>query len=154
MSISESVDAYEQSTAFFLHEAAAVTEDNLNRHVHGGWTARQVIHHMADSEAEGHARLRRLLAEPEGSVIQDYDEAAWAECEQLGYHELAIEHSLDVVRVLRFASLDVLGRLRESDLDRYGEHTESGRYTLAHWLDVYTEHPLAHAAQLREALAA
>jgi hypothetical protein len=152
MTMSDAVDAYEASTDFFLSEAREVTDANLDRHVEGGWSARQVMHHMADSEAQSYARLRRLLAEPSGSVIQGYDEAAWAECAQLGYHELPIAHSLQVIVAVRTASLDVLRRLQESDLESYGEHTDSGRYTLATWLDVYTEHPRAHAAQLLEAL--
>jgi hypothetical protein len=152
MSIEESVHAYEHSTDYFLQEVLVVTADNIDRHVDGGWTARQVIHHIADSEAQSYARLRRLLAEPPGSVIQGYDEAAWANCEQLGYEELAVEHSLDVFRAVRAASLDVLQRLGERDLDRFGEHSESGRYTLAMWLDIYTDHPRAHAAQLLEAV--
>ena len=152
MSIEESVHAYEHATDYFLKEVLVVTSDNIDRRVDGGWTARQVIHHIADSEAQSYARLRRLLAEPPGSVIQGYDEAAWAQCEQLGYEELAVEHSLDVFRAVRAASLDVLRRLAERDLDRFGEHSESGRYTLAMWLDIYTQHPRAHAAQLVEAV--
>ena len=152
MSIKESVHAYEHATDYFLQEVLVVTADNIDRHVEGGWTARQVIHHIADSEAQSYARLRRLLAEPEGSVIQGYDEAAWAQCDQLGYEELPIEHSLDVFRAVRAASLDVLRRLAPRDLDRFGEHSESGRYTLAMWLDIYTEHPRAHAEQLLEAV--
>jgi hypothetical protein len=151
MSVEESVHAYEHSTEYFLKEALGVNPQNIDRHVEGGWSARQVIHHVADSEAQSYARLRRLLAEPAGSVIQGYDEAAWAQCEELGYQALPIEHSLDVFRAVRAASLDVLRRLSERDLERYGEHSESGRYTLATWLDTYTEHPRAHAAQLIEA---
>ena len=152
MSLSDAVAAYSMATSQFLHDATVVNDDNLDRHVDGGWTARQVIHHVADSEAQSYARLRRLLAEPAGSVIQGYDEAAWAECPQLGYHDLPIVHSLEVFKAVRLASLDVLGRLRESDLESYGEHSESGRYTLANWLDVYTRHPHAHAQQLLEAV--
>jgi hypothetical protein len=40
-------------------------------HAENEWSARQCIHHMADSEAQSYARLRRLVAEPEGSIIQD-----------------------------------------------------------------------------------
>lgn len=152
MNVEQSVHAYEHSTDYFLEEALVVDAENIDRHVEGGWSARQVIHHVADSEAQSYARLRRLLAEPAGSVIQGYDEAAWAKCEQLGYQELPIEHSLAVVRAVRAASLDVLRRLNESDLERSGEHSNSGRYTLAMWLDIYTEHPRAHAAQLVEAV--
>lgn len=152
MSISELADAYSMSTSLFMHEALVVNEDNLDRHVEGGWSARQVVHHIADSEAQSYARLRRLLAEPAGSVIQGYDEAAWAESEQLGYTVLPITHSLEVFKAVRLASLDVLMRLRDADLERYGEHSEAGRYTLAMWLDIYTQHPRAHAAQLVEAV--
>ena len=152
MSLNDDVAAYSMATSQFLHDAQVVNDDNLDRHVEGGWSARQVIHHVADSEAQSYARLRRLLAEPAGSVIQGYDEAAWAECPQLGYTDLPIVHSLEVFKAVRLASLDVLGRLRESDLERYGEHSESGRYTLATWLEVYTQHPHAHAAQLLEAV--
>ena len=127
MSLADDVAAYSMATSHFLHDAEIVNNDNLDRHIDGGWSARQVIHHVADSEAQSYARLRRLLAEPAGSVIQGYDEAAWAECPQLGYRELAIVHSLEVFKAVRLASLDVLGRLRESDLERYGEHSESGR---------------------------
>jgi DinB superfamily len=152
MTLSDDVAAYSMATSQFLHDVTVVNNDNLDRHVEGGWSARQVIHHVADSEAQSYARLRRLLAEPPGSVIQGYDEAAWAECHQLGYRDLPIVHSLEVFTAVRLASLDVLGRLREADLECYGEHSESGRYTLATWLDVYTQHPRAHAAQLLEAV--
>jgi hypothetical protein len=152
MRVEESVHAYEHSTEYFLKEVLVVNAQNIDTHVDGGWTARQVIHHIADSEAQSYARLRRIIAEPAGSVIQGYDEAAWAQCELLGYEELPVEHSLAVFRAVRAASLDVLRRLSEQDLERYGEHSESGRYTLAMWLEIYTEHPRAHAAQLLEAV--
>jgi hypothetical protein len=152
MRVEESVHAYEHATEYFLKEVLVVNEQNLDRHVAGGWTARQVIHHIADSEAQSYARLRRIIAEPAGSVVEGYDVAAWAQCELLGYEELPTEHSLAVFRAVRTASLDVLRRLSERDLERYGEHSESGRYTLAMWLEIYTEHPRAHAAQLFEAV--
>jgi hypothetical protein len=154
MSLSDDVAAYSMATSQFLHDATAVNDDNLDRHVEGGWSARQVIHHVADSEAQSYARLRRLLAEPAGSLIQGYDEAAWAESDALGYQTLPIVHSLEVFKAVRLASLDVLSRLRDTDLERYGEHSESGRYTLATWLAVYTQHPRAHAEQLLEAVSA
>jgi hypothetical protein len=152
MTLSDDVAAYSMATSQFLHDATIVNDDNLDRHVVGGWSARQVIHHIADSEAQSYARLRRLLAEPAGSVIQGYDEAAWAECQALGYRDLPVTHPLEVFKAVRLASLDVLGRLRESDLECYGQHTESGRYTLATWLEIYTQHPRAHAEQLLEAV--
>ena len=76
MNISELCDDYADATNDFLRAAAvaAAQPDQLDRHVEGGWSARQVIHHVADSETQSGIRLRRLLAEPAGSLIQGYDE--------------------------------------------------------------------------------
>jgi hypothetical protein len=145
---------YEDSTLAFLREVDRVSDENIDRHVAGGWSARQIIHHVADSEAQSYARLRRLLAEPLGSVIQGYDEAAWAECALLGYRELPVQNSLMVFTAVRGASLDLVKRLTLEDLERYGEHSESGRYSVATWLETYTRHPREHATQLVEALSA
>ena len=152
MGLTERIAAYAAGTDHFLATLTAVTPENLDRHVADGWSARQVIHHVADSEAQAYARLRRLLAEPVGSIIQGYDEAAWAECSALGYRDLPVENSVAVFRAVRHASLDVLGRIVPSDLERYGEHSGSGRYTLDRWLDLYTRHPHEHATQLTEAI--
>ncbi len=154
MSLTQSLADYESATSHFLEAAAVVDDGNIDRHLEGGWSARQVIHHVADSEAQSYARLRRLLAEPIGSTIEGYDEAAWAECSALGYRDLPTEHSLAVFAAVRRASLDVIGRITQSDLERHGEHSESGRYSLADWLDIYCQHPRVHAAQLLEAIGA
>jgi len=152
MELRSAIDAYDEATQLFLHDAGRVTADQLDRRVEGGWSARQIIHHVADSETQSYLRLRRLLAEPAGSLIQGYDEGAWARCRELGYEELPVVNSLRVIAAVRAASSDVLGRLATSDLERWGEHSESGRYTLATWLDTYTRHPRDHAEQLNEAV--
>ena len=153
MNLDTAANDYEQATLAFLRELEHVTSENIDAHVARGWSARQIIHHVADSEAQSYARLRRLIAEPPGSIIQGYDEAAWAECELLGYRDLPVESSLAVFAAVRRASLDIVQRLSPSDLELYGEHSESGRYSVATWLDIYTRHPHDHGAQLVEALA-
>jgi hypothetical protein len=111
-----------------------------------------VIHHLADSEAQSYARLRRLVAEPAGSIIQGYDEGAWASSPALGYETDPIETSLAVFSAVRAGTLNVLQHLTEADLARYGEHTERGRITLDDWLRIYSKHPLDHGEQLAKAL--
>ncbi len=144
---------YRAATEEFLAAAALAGPPALDRRVADGWSARQVIHHVADAEAQSYARLRRLLAEP-GPLIQGYDEGAWAACPALGYEELAVENALAVFRAVRAASADLLERLTPEDLAREGRHTESGAYSVTTWLETYTRHPREHAAQLAEALAA
>ena len=151
MDLTAATTAYEESTRVFLDAAAQLTDAVLDRHTEG-WSARQIVHHLADAEAQGYARLRRLLAEPEGSIIQGYDEAAWANCAALGYSELPIEHSLAVFAAVRAASADLLVRLREADLERYALHSSAGHYSVATWITTYTKHPRDHAAQMAEAI--
>ncbi len=154
MTIDEIADAYAQATEEFELLAFALPPELLDSGQPGEWSARQIIHHVADSEAQSYARLRRLVSEPEGSIIQGYDEGAWAECEALGYESLPVENSLAVYRAVRASSLDVLRRLSPADLDRAGVHTESGPYSVRTWITNYTAHPIDHADQLRRALEA
>ncbi|MCX6403006.1 MAG: DinB family protein [Actinobacteria bacterium] len=152
MDIKEICSAYKESTKAFLEIVSGLTTADLDLRKSDGWSARQVIHHMADSEAQSYARLRRLLAEPEGSIIHGYDEGAWAECKTLGYEDLPIENSLAVFKSVRAASLDVLNRITEADLEKFGMHTEAGKYTLATWIKTYSKHPVDHGQQITQAV--
>jgi hypothetical protein len=151
-SIKDYAAAYEASTQYFLNLARGVQSDQLDIKHENGWSARQIIHHMADSEAQSYSRLRRLAAEPEGSIIQGYDEGAWAQSLALGYETGDIANSIAVYASVRASSLDVLKRLSEADLEKWGEHTESGKITIKNWLDSYTKHPHDHGDQLVRAV--
>jgi hypothetical protein len=151
MDLKIAADSYAQATAEFLSVANQLTEVELDASNTGGWTARQVIHHVADSEAQSYARLRRLIAEP-GSIIQGYDEAGWGENETLGYKDLPIAQSLEVFKAVRASSLEIIKRLNPNQLDNSGTHSESGEYTVKTWLDTYISHPLEHAAQIKSGL--
>jgi hypothetical protein len=151
MDLKEAADSYAKATAEFLKVAQELSEAELNSSSSGGWTARQVIHHVADSEAQSYARLRRLIAEP-GTQIQGYDEGRWGENETLGYKELPVALSLEVFKAVRASSLEVIKRLKPSQLENAGVHTESGEYTIKNWLETYTRHPSEHAAQMRSGL--
>jgi hypothetical protein len=152
MSIAVHTQSYEEATAVFLAADELITPENIDKEDHAGWTPRQIVHHVADSESQSAARLRRILAEP-GTTILGYDENAWSECEALGYRSLPIENSLAVYRASRAASLEVLQNVRESDLAKFAIHSERGNFTLENWLEVYSQHPVDHANQLREAIA-
>ena len=139
---------YENATREFLNTVQELSDADLDVSNSGAWTARQVIHHVADSEAQSYARLRRLIAEP-GTQIQGYDEGGWGENETLGYKYLPIEPSLEVFKAVRASSLEIIKRLSEPQLENSGIHTESGEYTIKTWLETYINHPLEHAAQIR-----
>ena len=150
MSIAALAADYEKATNDFLRIVDALEESDLDKNDGEGWTPRQVVHHLADSEAQSYARLRRLVAEP-GSTIQGYDEGLWAESATLGYRELPIELSLNVFRAVRAASLMILRRLTPEQLKNAGVHTESGPYSVESWVKSYTNHPTDHAQQILRA---
>ena len=151
MELSVAIEQYEKATEAFIALASQLTEVELDKPQTDSWSARQVVHHVADSEAPSYARLRRLIAEP-GSLIQGYDESRWGENATLGYKELPVENSLDVFRAVRTSSLEILKRLTDEQLGNAGIHTESGEYTVRTWLETYINHPIEHAAQIRLAL--
>lgn len=113
------------------------------------WSAREVIHHLADSETMAATRLRRLLAEDD-PVIHGYDEGRFAE---VLHYDRPIAGSLALLRAVRAASAEILDRLTAADLGRTGTHTESGPYSVRTWIETYLAHPADHAAQIRAALA-
>lgn len=149
--MSDFADRYQKATSEFLEVAQKLTEIDLDKDSGEGWTPRQVIHHMADSEAQSYARLRRLLAEP-GTQIQGYDEAKWAEHVALGYRTLPIAESLAVINAVRASTYTILSGLREEDLNNSGMHSESGLYSIRDWLNSYINHPRDHAQQILEVL--
>lgn len=151
MDLKVAADLYAKATAEFLSVANQLSEVELDASNKGEWTARQVIHHVADSEAQSYARLRRLIAEP-GTQIQGYDESGWGENETLGYKDLPIAQSLDVFKAVRASSLEIIKRLNPNQLDNSGTHSESGEYTVQNWLETYISHPLEHSVQIKSGL--
>ena len=151
MEIAKASAQYKEATDLFLNLINGLDEKSLDISDGEGWTPRQVIHHVADSEAQSYARLRRLVAEP-GTTIQGYDEAAWAENSTLGYSELPIEISVAVYTAVRASSLEIIKRLTEDQLNNSGTHSESGEYTIHIWLDNYINHPRDHASQIQNIL--
>jgi len=148
MDIREAAAAYESATRFFLNLARGVTPDLLDVHHENGWSARQIIHHLADSEAQSYVRLRRLVAEPEGVLLVNVDEDSWAKEAKLGYETAPVENSIAIYAAVRAGSLDVIKRLEESDVEKSGVHPESGKFTIEKWLFNYTKHSLEHGEQL------
>ena len=116
----------------------------------GEWSAREVVHHLADSEMTSAIRLRRLLCE-DTPVIAAYDEGEFAR--RLHYDTRPIEPSLDAVAAARRTSSDILRLLDDADWSRAGTHTESGEYSVDDWLETYAAHAHDHAEQIRRALA-
>ncbi|MEP6637177.1 MAG: DinB family protein [Acidobacteriota bacterium] len=112
----------------------------------GKWSAREIIHHLGDSESTSAIRLRRLLAE-DHPVIQGYDQDQYAT--RLRYNERDVAPALEAFRAARATTTQLLQLMTDEEWNREGEHTESGRYTAKQWLEIYAAHAHNHAAQIR-----
>lgn len=127
---------------------AGITPGELDRRPPGSdWTAREIAHHLADSEATAYIRLRRLIAEPNPTLV-GYDEEEFA---RRLHYDRPIEPSLDVLRAVRTASLQLLEALTPGEWHRSGVHSDSGAYTVDDWLRIYAGHSHDHADQIRRA---
>lgn len=124
-----------------------VTEAELDGSPDGGWTARQVVHHLADAEIEGATRIRRLLAEPDAQ-IHGYDEKVYAE--RLSRHD-PVDASLQAMRWARESTAQLLDAMTEDEWSRTGTHSERGRFSAEDWLLLYAPHAHDHAGQIRRA---
>jgi hypothetical protein len=111
------------------------------------WTAREIVHHLADSEMTSAVRLRLLVAE-ENAAIRAYDEKAFAK--RLHY-DRPIASSLVAFQAARSATGDLLDRMTEADFAKTGTHPEHGAYDVGRWLEIYAEHAHKHADQIRRA---
>ena len=113
----------------------------------GKWSARQIVHHLADSEMTAAVRFRLLLAE-DRPAIKGYDQDRFAE--RLHY-ERSHEASLELFRAARASTAELMACLTEADWLREGTHSEVGRFGLDTWLRIYAPHAHRHADQIRVA---
>ena len=146
---SELIEAYRAGVRSVDEAFAGATDDDLDRTPPGGWSARMVVHHLADSETNSYLRLRKLLAEDD-TQIQGYDEARFA---RVLHYDRPIDASLAVFRAVRASSSELLDRLSDDEWNRAGTHSESGAYTMDDWLKIYAEHASGHADQITRARA-
>lgn len=141
------IGQYRQGYAAVVEALEGITEDELDRSAEkDGWTPRQIVIHLGDSEMMSAMRIRRLLAEPQ-PVVHGYDEKAFARLAG----DRPIEPSLQAMRWARETCLQLMDRMSEDDWLIVGTHTESAPYGTEAWLRIYASHPHDHADQIRRA---
>jgi uncharacterized damage-inducible protein DinB len=116
----------------------------------GGWTVRQLVHHIADSHMNSLIRFRLALTE-ETPAVKGYDQDRWAELPDA--RTAPIGFSLDLVESLHRRWVSLLRSLAPSDFARTFLHSELGPVTLDRNLALYAwhgDHHVAHITSLRE----
>ena len=111
----------------------------------GGWTVRQVVHHLADSHAVAYIRCKLALTE-DWPTIKPYDEAAWAKLADSRL--LPVDVSLALIDALHARWVALLESLSEEDFQKGYNHPERGRVNLAKALAMYDCHSRHHTAHI------
>jgi len=111
----------------------------------GGWTIRQVVHHLADNNMNAYIRFKRGLTE-DAPRSPSYREDLWAELPD--YREIPVGESLTLLDILhrRFAVL--LSALEPQDFHRTVYHSTLGSVSLDAALHRYVWHNRHHIAQI------
>ena len=128
-------------------EVNGLTREQLNTpYRSGGWSVRQVVHHLADSHMNGYIRLKWALTE-DTPTIKPYNQDAWA-----GTPEnvlFPVSDALDFLQLLHKKWVVLLNALDEQHLDRKFDHPESGEYDLRKSIALYAWHGNHHLAQIK-----
>jgi uncharacterized damage-inducible protein DinB len=115
----------------------------------GGWTVRQVVHHVADSHLNAFTRFKLGLTE-DSPTIKPYNEKLWS---TLADSSLPVDVSLRLIEALHTRWVAVLHAMSDADFARTIVHPESGKNSLdrfAHLYGWHSNHHLAHITTLRE----
>ncbi len=127
-----------------------LTEEQLDTPYRpGGWTVRQVVHHLPDSHLNSYTRFKLALTE-ENPVIRPYKEDQWAE---LPDSKLPIAVSIQLLEALHERWIVLLKSLTTADLEKTFTHPDSGVVTLAQNIGLYSwhsRHHIAHITSLRQ----
>jgi uncharacterized damage-inducible protein DinB len=116
----------------------------------GGWTVRQVVHHLADSHMSAYFRSKLALTE-DSPAIQPFNEAAWAELADSSV--TPIDVSLTLLDSLHARWVVLLRSLQSADWERKLIHPKAGSMTVDKLLSIYAwhgEHHVAHITGLRQ----
>ena len=111
----------------------------------GGWTVRQVVHHVGDSHMNAFLRFKWMLME-NFPKIKTYDQDVWATSSE---YKLPVNASLTLIRGLHERWVTMLEAISESDWTaRTADHPENGIVTLDRMLDIYSNHGEKHCGHI------
>ncbi|GGF92212.1 putative metal-dependent hydrolase [Paenibacillus albidus] len=111
----------------------------------GGWTIRQVVHHLADNDMNAYIRFKRALTEDK-PVSSSYREDLWAELSD--YQETPVECSIMLMEALHKRFVILLRSLSPSDFQRSFVSPTHGSMTLDHAIQRYAWHGRHHLSQI------
>jgi hypothetical protein len=111
----------------------------------GGWTVRQVVHHIADSHMNAYIRARLILTE-DNPTLKPYNQDSWARL--IDAAEAPVAPSLAIIDGVHDRLVQLFENCADSDWSRHAHHPESGAMTLERILNIYSGHGRNHVGQI------
>ena len=140
------IDAIEQAPANLRAAVAGLSDGQLDTPYRpGGWTVRQVVHHVPDSHMNSYVRFRLALTE-DVPTIKGYEEGRWAELTDARAAD--VEVSLALLESLHRRWVLLLRSLSAADFGRAFRHPELGLVSLDKNLALYAWHGSHHVAHI------
>lgn len=141
------IDQYNDGYRVVAEALTGADDEQLDaRPAANKWSAREVVHHLGDSEMAAAFRLRLLVA-IDNPQIYGYDQDLFA---RRLHYDRPIAASLDAFKAARMSTGELLLCLTDADWQRPGSHTETkGTYSPERWLEIYAPHAHKHAEQIR-----
>ena len=131
---------------------AGLSEQQLNTSYRdGGWTVRQVTHHVPESHMNAYVRIKLALTE-DAPTIKTYEEQLWAELPDV--KRCPVDVSVRLLEALHQRWVVLLRALSDADFARVFNHKEWGRVTIDEAVAMYAWHCRHHTAHIETALAA
>ncbi len=111
------------------------------------WSVHEILIHLADSETNAALRARKLIVEP-GGTLMGYDQDKWTV--ELDYHDQSYEDSLEIVRLVRKTTYELLKKQPDQVFEHFVKHPEyDDPYTFEKWLNIYSDHIPGHIEQIK-----
>ena len=111
----------------------------------GGWTIRQVVHHIADSHMNAFVRMKLMVTEAH-PTLKPYNQDAWAGLPDS--NRLSVQSSLAIIHGLHERWATLLAALPETAWSRTAYHPERGEVTMEGTLSIYAGHGANHVGQI------
>ena len=144
------IDAIAATPARFRSLVAGASDRQLDTPYRpGGWTVRQVVHHVPDSHLNAYIRMKLAVTE-EGPAIKTYHEERWAELPEA--KSGPVEMSLALLDALHRRWVAFLRALPDAEFSKTFTHPDWGRVTLDEAIGMYEWHGRHHAAHIEHGI--
>ena len=144
----QTIEIIAQTPARFREAVRGLSDERLSTPYRpGGWTVRQLAHHVPDSHLNAYIRLKLALTE-ETPTIKTYDEALWARLPDSDV--VPVETSLVLLESVHARWVALLRSMQDEDFNRRYTHPETGNHDLNYLVALYAWHGPHHTAHITE----